>query len=181
MTTADSNTDVDPYTPDGYSDPYPDAPAGAGIDGTSDLDRLRYVTDKKTSRTVDFPVPRVPGRENVTLRMQVGGLTGGRLQSWQKTARRRRRDEADGFLFNSLVVANQCEAILINGRVMHDPDGDPYTFRSADFIHQIGVQTAAEAAVKFVGSDGVIASLSQAVLEEAGFGSEDDLDPTPGG
>jgi len=168
---------------------YPEAPAGAGQEGTSDLDRLTAIADTETGRTIALPIPDVNGRQNVTLRLQVGTITGALLQRLQKAARRGRK-ETDGFLFNAILIGTVCEEIMVAGKTMHDPDGDPYTFRSADLLDRLTRQgekpiTAAEAARRFIGSDGVIGSLSAKVLEEAGFGADLDADfgadPTQGG
>lgn len=155
-----------------------DAPAGGGIDDTSDLARLTHIAAESTDRTIDLPIPDVPGREGVRLRFQVGTLTGGQLRRWQKTATRGRNKDVDGFVFNSLLVAELCTAITVAGQMMRDDDGDPYTFRSADLIAKVGASTAAEAASRFIGSDGVIGSLTSTVLDAAGFGGDLEPDPT---
>jgi len=176
--------DQDSYG-DGYgddptpTDPYPDAPAGKGINGVSDLARLSAIADTDTRRGVVLAIDGVPGRENVQLRFQVGDLNGEKLRRWQQVAGKRRRDkDVDGFLFNSLLIANTCEGILVGGDEMRDADGDPITFRTTELMREMGVPTADQAARRFIGSDGVIGSMSERIMAEAGFGATVDPDPT---
>ena len=149
--------------------PEPQAPAPVATSSQSVFDLLKSEAEKELGKRVRFDVDARPG-----FQIEVETLVAYRdFKRYQTAAQKGSKDatKADAGLLAGLLLADYTKAILHHGKELVDEEGDKITFRSEGFINSFGASTAAEAVTKFL-SDGHMLSLSNKVLELAGYGSE---------
>ncbi|RIJ76616.1 hypothetical protein D1871_11120 [Nakamurella silvestris] len=150
------------------------APAEPKRSILSDLDRLTQIAEIETSRTVTLPINGVKGREGVALVVQVGTVENDRLTKMRVKAAGGKKDgDMNVAYWHSLILATYTEQIVIEGKPLLDDEGDPITFTTKAFQDALDVETAAEAAKRFISLDGKIIGLGVKLLAEAGFGDDD--------
>lgn len=136
---------------------------------SSVFDLLKQEASKQIAKNRGFDVEARPG-----FRLEVNTLVDySDFKRYQANAMKGSKDamKADALLLATLVLAEYTTGIYYQGKQLTDEDGDPITFRSEGFIESFGEHTAAGTAAKFLG-DGHAISISNKVLELAGYGAE---------
>jgi len=148
----------------------PEGPFGAVL---SDLSILTADAETDISRVSVFTLDKVNGREGYSLRVQVGSLGSNDVEKWRKIAANGQRGgKPNPSHWYALILANQTEQILKDGKPFADADGNPFTFRDEELQAALGAQTAAAAVRKLIGADPVLIAIGSGVLTEAGFGED---------
>jgi hypothetical protein len=152
----------------------------APVEETSSLAALEAEISKEVTGE---PVTLVIGstRPGWSARYAVG-MTYDQLQAWTKRCRDRNAlGGLNRLKLAALILANQCEAILKEGRRVAVDDAGDITFASPDFRRLLGAGSSTDAVVKFYASDGLVLAHAQEVVVAAGFEAEvDRVDPTSG-
>lgn len=141
---------------------------------TTSLDSLLTDLDKALKADVDFaPITlQVLKRPGVAIRYATD-LDDEKLEAFRRrSVDKKAVDGVNGLRFCSLILANQCEAILMNGQDVHDEAGQNLTFGHARIRTLYGAQRAADAVKKLIGSDPHVMLHANAVMEAAGFGDQ---------
>lgn len=142
------------------------------------LEALKQEIAKEvTGDIVVLEVPKRPGwsiRYRCDVQMPL-------LSRWRKQAADRTMpDGLDELKLCLTVLANQCDAILLNGREVEGNDRQLVTFASEEFLEMVGAGRAIDAVKAWYGVDGHVLAAAQEVLTESGFGEEATReDPTP--
>jgi hypothetical protein len=148
-------------TPASYGAP----PPLTMLDGLNDdFDEHPALTD-----AVDIPVPARPGwslRCNTDIPYE-------NLSAWRKAA----QDPAMAVGTNEVKLACSIllfatTALLIEGEVVTDTDGQAVTFASEQLHAKLGVSRGVDAVRKMFRRDGFLTSASAALLRESGYGTE---------
>jgi hypothetical protein len=95
--------------------------------------------------------------------------------------KRAEMSKKDASLVDASILALCCEEIKRHGTTVVDDEGNPLTFRDKVFQEWVGALTARDAARALYGSDGYVTTVAGRLLEEAGYGKDDDViveDPT---
>lgn len=153
----------------------------------SDLDLLRAaIKEKRSLGTYDAVVPLHP---RVRLRFRLD-LRINQLGEWQMACRDARQPAGFDIVGVGLrVIANQNESIW----AMQDDgtwkqmliDGKPITLTSPQFLSQMGVARAIDAAAALVENDGHIVAISSQITKRSGINVDindgvDETNPDPG-
>jgi hypothetical protein len=169
-------------------------PSGADLDDGFDPD-LAPVEETTSLAALEAEIAKEVSGEPVTLAVgstrpgwsvrYAVGMTYDQLQAWTKRCRDRNAlGGLNRLKLGALILANQCEAILKEGkRVAVDGEGvsGDITFANPDFRRLLGAGTSSDAVLKFYASDGMVLAHAQEVVVAAGFEAEvDRVDPTSG-
>jgi hypothetical protein len=143
----------------------------------SDLELI--AADLKAELKADSIVLPVETRPGYSLRFDTD-IPYEALEKWRKAAKDRKASNGvDVSRLAALVIANKCIAILKDGRVLTDGDGDPLTFGSDEIRAMYDVLRAADAVKIMIGRDARMQAISDAVIGAAGWGDEvSEVDPT---
>jgi hypothetical protein len=130
--------------------------------------------------TGDVIVLEVPKRPGWTVRYRCD-VEMPLLSRWRKAAADRQMpDGLDELKLCLTVLANQCDALLLNGQEVEGGGGELLTFASKEFLDLVGVGRPIDAVKRWYGVDGHVLAAAQEVLTESGFGDEATReDPTP--
>lgn len=117
----------------------------------------------------------VPGREGVDVVCKT--LTGDVVARTDRSARKRFPDDGvlAGLAQAAAVLAESVVQIIVDGEIVETDDGDAVTLKTkdawADLADDSGrvPSTASEAARFFVGRDGDLKALADAIVRESGF------------
>lgn len=142
-------------------------------DGKSDLDLLAADIEQKIAE----PTRLVhPGREGYVLIFR-SHIDSGEALSCQKRAKNAKDPVVLG---NAMLLALASTGLEKNGQPVENSKGQPVTFRDPELLAALKVRTAADAVAKFIGNDGYLIALTDAVMTAAGYGAEVEVarDPT---
>jgi hypothetical protein len=151
--------DLAPFTPDETR-------------GRPVIDDLQAALDKALSADVTFEpvVLEVPKRPGMSVRFSTD-ITDEKMNGWTKRSEDRKAPGGqDNLVYCSLIIATQCEALLMHGQEVHDDGGNPYTFGHKAIRERFGVQTAREAVRRVYGADPHVYLVANEILEKSGFG-----------
>jgi hypothetical protein len=153
----------------------------------SDVSALEALREKLQAPVETEPVViNVPGRPGITIRCHTR-MTQEERKAWQKrsedrkTDRRRRGQDSpiDEMKFACLVLANTCEAILVEGEeALDDNSGAPLTFASRQLWDMVGAAEPSRAIRNLFGIDAHVLIASGEVILASGF--DDDLEVEEG-
>lgn len=155
-------------------------PTKAETASVSPIDGLRAVLAKPVETE---PVTlRVPGRKGLKVRFHTR-MTQEQRKGWQSRARTKKRrlgaePEVDDMLFGLLVIANTCEAILVDDVEATDVEGTPLTFAHRQVWEMVGADDPQDAIRRFYGVDAHVLLTSGEILLASGF--DDDLSEDEG-
>lgn len=140
------------------------------VHAASPLDALRAEVQRELeSEPVTYPVP---GRPGWAARFNTN-VSGDQLKAWGRkcTTRRGGKEDFDPLKLSKIVIANQCEALVLDGEdVWADGDEDDLiNLTHPAFMEMIGVSSGLDAVKAWYQSDGVIMQLGQQLLEDAGY------------
>lgn len=145
------------------------------------LDELEAEIKRDVSRE---PITLViPDRPKVSVRYSAT-VTNEQIKNTQRKSRRNgpKGPEVDEMKAGGMFLAEQCEAILMNGTEVVDSDGDLLRFGSEEIMEWLGAQTAAGAVLRLYNNDLSVISHVDAVMTAAGAGEDaevvEDEDPT---
>lgn len=143
----------------------PTAPPLTMLDGLNDdFDDHPALTD-----AVDIPIPARPGW---SLRCSTD-IPYENLSAWRKAA----QDPSMAVGTNEVklgcsILMFATKAILIEGEIVTDTDGQPVTFASEQLHAKLGVSRGVDAVRKMFRRDGFLNAASAALLRESGYGTE---------
>ena len=95
--------------------------------------------------------------------------------------KRAEMNKKEASLADAAVLALCCLEIKRNGTTVADDEGNALTFRDKQFQEWVGATSARDAARALYGSDGYVTTVAGRLLEEAGYGKDDEViveDPT---
>ena len=141
------------------------------------LDALKEEVARKVRR--DSIVLDVPERPRMLIRFSPN-ITSEQLAEWRKRATIKRTDTLNGNYFSALVLANTCEAIMMDNEDVLDDAGNLVTFRSPDMLASTKTSKVVECVRATYGIDPHVEAAAFKVLEAAGWGEEveDSENPT---
>ncbi|HEX5782391.1 MAG TPA: hypothetical protein VFX80_10735, partial [Solirubrobacteraceae bacterium] len=144
----------------------------------SPLEELRQEIKREVHG--DPIVLEVPGRAGWSVRYRAD-VELPQLAAWRKKAADRAMPEGlDELKLCLTILANQCDALLKDGREVEDDDGQLVTFASAAFLELTGAGRAVEAVRRWYVIDGHVVAAAQEVMNASGYGEEAIReDPTP--
>jgi hypothetical protein len=154
-----------------------DAKGPAGLDLLSEL-------SKEVGKEVKLPLFTldVNTRNHISLRYDPNAIAdSNEVERWQNSARNKGgRDGYNLKRFAVLVIKNTCTAILYDGKVIPDADGEPCTFTSKA-IHTMfnAIDASAAVDILFGGIDSHLIAHSNRVLAAGGY-SENGMAVTEG-
>lgn len=136
----------------------------------SPLEELRQ--EIKREVTGEPVTLEVPGRAGWTVRYRAD-VEMPKLAAWRKkSADRSMPDGIDELKLCLTILADQCEALLKDGREVEDDDGGLLTFATPAFLELIGVGRSVEAVRKWYGVDGRVVAAAQEVMNASGYGED---------
>ena len=95
--------------------------------------------------------------------------------------KRAEMNKKEAGLADAAVLALCCLEIKRNGVTVVDDEGNPLTFRDKQLQDWVGATSSRDAARALYGSDGYVTTVAGRLLEEAGYGKDDEViveDPT---
>ena len=95
--------------------------------------------------------------------------------------KRAEMNKKEASLADASILALCCLEIKRHGTLVTDDDGNPVTFRDKMLQEWVGALSARDAVRALYGSDGYVTTVAARLLEEAGYGSDDEVlveDPT---
>jgi hypothetical protein len=102
------------------------------------------------------------------------------LKFWRQKSTR--KQELDNVKFSTYVLGGTCHAILLDGEVVEDEDGNAVVFNSPVFADMMDVsmsQIIPDGIQQFFGVDSYLEATALAILEAAGYNDAADVeDPT---
>lgn len=155
----DEAEDLTPFTPE--------EKAGRPV-----IDDLNAALDKALSEEISFEpiVLEVPKRPGMSIRYSTD-IDDDKMNGWTKRAEDKRKPNGqDGLRYVCLIVATQCQAILMHGQEVHDEGGGTYTFGHKSLRERYHTERAADVVRKVYGSDPHIYLTANAILEASGWG-----------
>lgn len=145
----------------------------------SPLEALRQEAQRQVGgETVTLAVKERPGW-SVRYRADVETT---QLSQWRKRcADRTMPDGLDEFRLACLILANQCDCLVLNGEDVVDDQDGPVTFASPTMHEAFGVSRAVDMVKAWYGVDDHVMVASQEVMLASGYGDEAEReDPTQG-
>lgn len=140
----------------------------------SPLEALKSVLAVEVSRPpLVLPVPERPG---VSVRFDAN-VDSRKFLLWQKKGKEKQAGDVHNPLKSAIAaISDQTEAILVNGNVVLDDNDNPVTFRSVELRRLLpDVKEFADDATvirKFYGVDAHIITVSNQIVDAAGYGQE---------
>jgi hypothetical protein len=95
--------------------------------------------------------------------------------------KRAEMNKKEASLADASILALCCLEIKRHGTLVTDDDGNPVTFRDKMLQEWVGALSARDAVRALYGSDGYVTTVAARLLEEAGYGNDDEVlveDPT---
>jgi hypothetical protein len=95
--------------------------------------------------------------------------------------KRAEMNKKEAGLADASILALCCLEIRRYGELVADDEGNPLTFRDKQLQEWVGAVSARDAARALYGSDGYVTTVASRLLEEAGYGKDDEVlveDPT---
>lgn len=137
-------------------------------------EEIRRDIAQRTRRTVEITHPEVPTYSIVyrvpTDRSEVAPIL-----------KRAEMNKKEAGLADASILALCCVEIKRLGETVTDDEGNPLTFRDKTFQDWVGASSSRDAARALYGSDGYVTTIANRLLEEAGYGKDDEVlveDPT---
>lgn len=173
----EEHNDTDAAEADGHllDDDVRDDHDGLSVDTVSDLsalDKLRKAVERKERVTSVYPVPEGTFPElGSSLEFEFSTqITTNELNRYQAASRPKgRKSDVDAGKASALVLAEKSVAIYIDGKKLVDDEGEAMTLRSQEILDLTGSRTAADGVRRLLG-DGTTTSMSDSLVEDAGFG-----------
>lgn len=137
-------------------------------------EEIRRDIAKRTRRTVEITHPEVPGY-TVTYRVPTD------RSEVAPILKRAEMNKKEAGLADASILALCCVEIKRYGEVVADEEGNPLTFRDKTFQDWVSASSSRDAARTLYGSDGYVTTVANRLLEEAGYGKDDEVlveDPT---
>lgn len=150
------------------------APKRTGDEATIMQDLVAQLDEKITPD--DIPL-QVPGRDGLTVRYLPPVDLAEIAKIREKVVLKGMPTEVAQLRFSTALLISKCVAIVKSGQVLGS-DEEPWTFASAplhDLLHTVGPEDTLR---RFYEIDPHIVSTGNALLTEAGFGTEVIKDPT---
>jgi len=137
-------------------------------------EEIRREIASRTQRTVEITHPEVLAYSITyrvpTDRSEVAGIF-----------KRAEMNKKEASLADASILVLCCLEIKRNGVTVTDDDGNLLTFRDKVFQDWVGAASGRDAVRNLYGSDGYVTTVAARLLEEAGYGSDDEViveDPT---
>lgn len=95
--------------------------------------------------------------------------------------KRAEMNKKEAGLADASILALCCVEIKRHGELVADDEGNPLTFRDKTFQDWVGAASSRDAVRALYGSDGFVTTVANRLLEEAGYGKDDEVlveDPT---
>lgn len=152
-------------------------PAPSELEGKSPFEQLQAVlatnADKEPVRL------KVPTRPGVSVLFRCN-MTSDERKAWQKraTSTKRGKDEVDEMFFSTLVLANTCLGVFVEGQAALDDEGTPLTFAHKQLWDMVKARDPREAIRAFYGNDAHVLLSSGEVLLSSGY--DDDIEAESG-
>ena len=137
-------------------------------------EEIRRDIASRTRRTVEITHPEMPAYAVVyrvpTDRSESAGIF-----------KRAEMNKKEASLADASILALCCMEIKRNGVTVTDDEDNPVTFRDKTFQEWVGASSSRDAARALYGSDGYVTTVATRLLDEAGYGKDDEViveDPT---
>jgi hypothetical protein len=137
-------------------------------------EEIRREIANRQRRTVEVTHPELPSYAITyrvpTDRSEVAGIF-----------KRAEMNKKEAGLADASILALCCLEIRRHGELVADEEGNPLTFRDKQLQDWVGATSARDAARALYGSDGYVTTVASRLLEEAGYGKDDEVlveDPT---
>ena len=141
---------------------------------TSIGEEIKRDIASRTRKTVEIIHPEVPTYAVVyrvpTDRSEVAQIF-----------KRAEMNKKEASLADASILALCCLEIKRHGVTVTDDEDNPLTFRDKTFQEWVGANSARDAARALYGSDGYVTTIATRLLDEAGYGKDDEViveDPT---
>lgn len=134
-------------------------------------DTLRVELEKPIDLKKDF-IYTVKGRD-IKLRISAD-LPIKKMNRWRVAATNRKTGFVDQVHFSTLLIAGQTNVFIVNGEDVYDGN-EPLNFRNKDVIESLNALDYQGAISIFFGRDAEIIRCGNEILEEAGYGDEEDF------
>ncbi len=128
----------------------------------------------RTRRTVEITHPEV-GAYSIVYRVPTD------RSEVAPILKRAEMNKKEAGLADASILALCCVEIKRYGESVTNDDGDLLTFRDKTFQEWVGASSARDAVRALYGSDGYVTTIANRLLEEAGYGKDDEVlveDPT---
>ena len=122
----------------------------------------------------------IPSREGVSIKFNTN-IEAGLIQQWRKRASDKTMpDGFDPLKFACIVLANQAEVVIHQGKEAVGNNKDFINFKNPELLEMLGTERAVDAVRKMYGIDGHILQVVEKLFSAAGYDaetSETDADP----
>lgn len=137
-------------------------------------EEIRRDIASRTRRTVEITHPEVPAY-TVTYRVPTD------RSEVAPILKRAEMNKKEAGLADASILALCCLEIRRYGEIVADEEGNALTFRDKTLQEWVGAASSRDAARALYGSDGYVTTVANRLLEEAGYGKDDEVlveDPT---
>jgi hypothetical protein len=137
-------------------------------------EEIRREIATRTRRTVEITHPEV-GAYTIVYRVPTD------RSEVAPILKRAEMNKKEAGLADASILALCCVEIKRYGVTVADDEGNPLTFRDKQFQDWVDATSARDAARNLYGSDGFVTTIANRLLEEAGYGGDDEVlveDPT---
>jgi hypothetical protein len=137
-------------------------------------EEIRRDIAKRQRRTVEITHPEV-GSYTVTYRVPTD------RSEVAPILKRAEMNKKEAGLADASILALCCMEIKRLGELVADDEGNPLTFRDKQLQDWVGATSSRDAVRALYGSDGYVTTVANRLLEEAGYGKDDEVlveDPT---
>jgi hypothetical protein len=137
-------------------------------------EEIRKEIATRQRRTVEITHPEV-GAYTIVYRVPVD------RSEVAPILKRAEMNKKEAGLADASILALCCVEIKRYGQTVADDEGNPLTFRDKQFQEWVNATSARDAARHLYGSDGFVTTIANRLLEEAGYGKDDEVlveDPT---
>lgn len=137
-------------------------------------EEIRREIATRTRRTVEITHPEV-GAYTIVYRVPTD------RSEVAPILKRAEMNKKEAGLADASILALCCVEIKRYGVIVADDEGNPLTFRDKQFQDWVDATSARDAARNLYGSDGFVTTIANRLLEEAGYGKDDEVlveDPT---
>jgi hypothetical protein len=135
---------------------------------------IRRDIAKRQRRTVEITHPEV-GAYTITYRVPTD------RSEVAPILKRAEMNKKEAGLADASILALCCMEIRRLGELVADDEGNPLTFRDKQLQEWVGATSSRDAVRALYGSDGYVTTVANRLLEEAGYGKDDEVlveDPT---